>query len=170
MSTERTDKHLARAIADLRGHKPDPGLWENISQNLDKRATPSKSTRTKYYLVAAAMLMLLAFGVSFVKAKPQGLSYGEELSELNVGTYVVTEEDQDFQAFLDEECAGYREVCKSPRVRVLISELTAVRSEVSSIIQMIEETGYDELLYKAKNKADEESVRIKKELVKLLRG
>ena len=138
---------------------------------LEAEATPTKS-HYPWWRYAAALLLIgtLALVIYLAQRGPAGISFGEEMSEIVANTSVVWEVDQEFETFLEEECTGYREVCEQPQFKTLMTELTAVEAEVTSIAEMIETTGYDEFLYKAKTKADQETIRIKKELVKLLRG
>lgn len=172
MSTERKDKHLARAIEELPEHSPAGNAWEGILDQLEAEATPVKKSYGHWWRHAAALLLIgaTAAGVYLSQRGPAGISFGEEMSDISANTPVVWEVDQEFETFLEEECTGYREVCEQPQFKTLMTELTAVEAEVSSIAEMIETTGYDEFLYKAKTKADQETIRIKKELVKLLRG
>ena len=172
MSTGRKDKHLARAIESLPVHAPASDAWEGILSELEGEAKPQRSRQNHWWRYAAATVLLAATAITIYLAQqgPVGVSFGEEISEVAGSLPVEWEVDQEFETFLEEECTGFREVCELPQFKTLMTELTAVDAEVVNIAEMIETTGFDEFLYKAKNKADQETIRIKKELVKLLRG
>lgn len=171
MKKEKEDKVLRKAIQDLPEHMPSAGLWEDIASQIDEE-TPEPRRRPVNWMRYAAALLLIAAGTTWylLDSRNSDISFGEELSDLGSETSVSQVVDSDFEVFLEEECSDIREVCEMPEFKTLITQLTELEAEVTNIAYMIETTGYDEFLYKAKTKADQETVRIKKELVKLLRG
>lgn len=171
MKKEKEDKALRKAIQDLPEHIPSAGLWEDIASQLEEEA-PEPGKGSINWMRYAAALLLIAAGTAWylLDSRNSGISFGEELSDLENETSIAQVVDSDFEVFLEEECSDIREVCEMPEFKTLITQLTELEAEVTNIAYMIETTGFDEFLYKAKTKADQETVRIKKELVKLLRG
>ncbi len=172
MSTGRKDEHLAQAIKSLPEHTPAGDAWEGILNELEGETKPEKQREIGWWRYAAALLLIASASLVIytIQSGPSDIHFGEELSELMGSLPAESVADEEFETFRDEECSGFREVCELPQFKTLMTELTAVEAEVVNIAEMIETTGYDEFLYKAKNKADQETIRIKKELVKLLRG
>lgn len=171
MRREKEDKVLKKAVGDLPVYGPSAELWEDIASGLGAEVT-IKKTQFRWLKYAAAVLLALsagAFWYAFTQTHAD-ISYGEELSDLSNEVEMVQVADTGFETFLEQECSGYRDVCEMPEFKTLITQLTEVEVEVTNIASMIETTGFDEFLYKAKTKADQETVRIKKELVKMLRG
>lgn len=172
MRKEKEDKALRKAISDLPEHSPAGDLWEEIASGLEGEIKPDKKKGYGWLRYAAMIILFVSAGALWygLDHNTSGISFGEELSDLADESEVALIADNGFEVFLEEECTGYREVCENPEFKNLITQLTEVQAEVTNIANMIETTGFDEFLYKAKTKADQETVRIKKELVKLLRG
>lgn len=171
MRREKEDKALRKAVGDLPDYTPSVDLWEDITSELEDATIEKKPQSGWFKYAAAAMLILSAgalwYGLIYTNTD---ISYGEELSDFGSEGQAVEVADAGFETFLEQECSGYRDVCEMPEFKTLITQLTEVEIEVTNITSMIETTGFDEFLYKAKTKADHETARIKKELVKLLRG
>ncbi|MCE7994441.1 MAG: hypothetical protein HEP71_20815 [Roseivirga sp.] len=172
MKKEKEDKALRKAVLDLPEHAPPAGMWDDIASDLETRVSPEKKTGFVWLKYAAVFALVISAGLLGYNSIYSGsdISFDEELSDLDSKIEMVQVADSGFELFLEEECTGYREVCEMPEFKTLITQLTQVEAEVTNIANMIETTGFDEFLYKAKTKADQETVRIKKELVKLLRG
>lgn len=172
MRKEKEDKALRKAVMDLPEYSPEAGLWEAIASDLDGQVMPEKKKSHGWLRYAAVIVLFVSAGGLWygLNNGTSDISFGEELSDLADGSEVALVADNGFEVFLEEECTGYRDVCENPEFKTLITQLTEVQAEVTNITNMIETTGFDEFLYKAKTKADQETVRIKKELVKLLRG
>lgn len=172
MRKEKGDKALRKAVLDLPDYAPPAGLWEDIASDLEAVVAVKKKTGFGWIKYAAVFALVLTSGILWYNLiyASSGISFDEELSDFDSKIEMVQVVDSGFELFLEEECTGYREVCEMPEFKTLITQLTEVEAEVTNIANMIETTGFDEFLYKAKTKADQETVRIKKELVKLLRG
>lgn len=172
MKNAREDKAIKKAVETLPQHSPSAELWDDIASALDKEAKPLPKSQNNWLRYAAVVALVVSAGLVWYSTSFKGsdISFGEELSQLTNEVRTVVPVTTEFEVFLKSECTEYRDVCEMPEFKTLISQLTDVETEVTDIAFMIETTGYDEFLYKAKTKADQETVRIKKELVKLLRG
>ena len=174
MSSSRKGKHLSKAINELPRYSPEDGLWDKIEQELDSVQPQSKKSVKGWLKYAATLLVLVActFLATVLKKNTDQIHYEVEYGVINyqLASQVQANAESDFQNFISIECSGDRHVCDSKEFQLLVDQLNEVDAEVQSIAKMIEQTGFDEMLYKAKSKADSETIRIKKELVKLLRG
>lgn len=118
---------------------------------------------------AAAVLVLLVSVLLVVRQPGKGVSYHEEVV-LNWSEQNSTLATEDFDEFLEIECQELRVVCEDEVFQHLVFQLEQVSVEVTDLNNIMEATGRDEMLVKAQGKLEQESARLKKEIVKFLKG
>ncbi|WP_268123393.1 hypothetical protein [Roseivirga pacifica] len=169
MKDERRDRMLERAIAGLPERKPDDGLWGAIEAQLETPEGKNQKFSWRKVMSAAAVLVLLVSVLLIVRQPGKGVSYHEEVV-LNWSEQNSTLATEDFDEFLEIECQELRVVCEDEVFQQLVFQLEQVSVEVTDLNNIMEATGRDEMLVKAQGKLEQESARLKKEIVKFLKG
>lgn len=160
---------LESAIAGLPERKPDDGLWGAIEAQLETPEKKNQKFSWRKVMSAAAVLVLLVSVLLVVRQPGKGVSYHEEVV-LNWSEQNSTLATEDFDEFLEIECQELRVVCEDEVFQHLVFQLEQVSVEVTDLNNIMEATGRDEMLVKAQGKLEQESARLKKEIVKFLKG
>jgi len=170
MKKEKEDRALKKAVADLPVFSPEEGLWEQIETELEEEK-PAKGRRRNYMRWAAILLLPLVAGGLYLTIGfgASQLDYTEETIPEWPLTQLITP-DNDFSVFLQEECQPGRDICENPEFKLLMTELQEVSDEFNTMVTMIDESGMDEFLVKARSRLEKEEVRLKRKIVELLKG
>lgn len=171
MNKGREDKALKKAIEELPQFSPEVDLWGQIEAGLEEEKPGSKWKKIPLRWAAILMLPLIAGGLLWsLNANSSQLSYSEELLPDWPPAPTLIVQDDDFQLFLEEECQPGRDICENPEFKTLLSELQEVNNEFNSISVVMDESGNDEFLVKARTRLEREEVRLKRKIVELLKG
>lgn len=175
MSNSKRDKNLSRAISELPNYSPQDSLWRDIEEELNLQNSSKllvKKGKTNYIKYAAAILLLVVpmFLYFFLSQNREQIRFNTEIEIVNYSSISNEESLDGFDIFLDKECSDDQQICDSPEFQMLLAQLHEINVEMEGISEMIDSTGFDEKLYRAKTKANSETIRIKRALVKLIRG
>ena len=171
MNKGREDKALKKAIDELPQFSPEEDLWGQIEAGLEEEKPTRRFYMTPMRWAAVLWLPLVAGGLFWgLNSGSSQLSYTEELLPdwPPIPTLIV--QDDDFQVFLEEECQPGRDICENPEFKSLLSELQEVNNEFNSISVVMDESGNDEFLVKARTRLEREEVRLKRKILELLKG
>ncbi len=172
MEFQKEDKHLQNAIKGLPSFSPKDEIWEGVLSELEGQNRQSKK-QVHYRLIAAVILMVVvsSFAVwSFQNKSNSGIQFSEELGISGDFSAEGLLEDTAFDDFLAAECAEVREVCEDEGLIQLLDQLKVLRSEAVEMVELINTTGYDEYLMKAKSRLERENAQVKREIMALIRG
>ena len=162
---------LQSAIDDLPVHELQNDIWIGVERRLVAR----KNTRyVQNYLIqiAAGLLLLIGLGwfVSQVVQQHVGgkIVYSEEMISFPVDNSqqfnpTISEIDNNIERF----CQVRPHKCNSPAFRELSAQLQQVSETRLELLQMIEESGNQQLI-KYSKKLHNQEVRIKKQMVDLV--
>ncbi|MBO3700389.1 hypothetical protein [Roseivirga sp. E12] len=166
------DKNLKKSVEDLPVLSPREGTWESIEMELKGMEVPTKRV-LPYRAVAAVILMVLvsAYGLwRYGDSTDANIQFSEELGVFEGFLPEDLIEDVAFDEFLAEECADTKAVCEDESLHQLLDQLQALRSEAMEMVELINDTGYDQYLIKAKSRLERENAQVKREIMALLRG
>lgn len=172
MEFRKEDEHLRNAVNDLPSYSPKEDAWEGIENILDSNQS-SIVNKVPYRLVAAIIVILLISSFTIWNLRStvkEEIQFSEEVSiseEFLPEDFLV---DVAFDDFLESECAGLAEVCEDKELIQLLDQLEALRSEATDMVALINATGYDQYLMKAKSRLDRENAQLKREIIELIRG
>ena len=171
MNKGREDKALGKAIEDLPQFSPEDELWGKIEAELEGEKRVKTFRMSPLRWAAILLLPLMAGGTLWVlNSSPVQLSYSEELLPDWVAIPQLIAQDDDFQLFLEEECQPGRDICENPEFKSLMTELQELSNEFNSINVVMDESGNDAFLVKARSRLEKEEVRLKRRIVELLKG
>lgn len=170
MRKEKEDKALRKAISDLPEHSPAGDLWEDIEKSIG--TSGAKKTNRHFLKIAAAALLIATAGLIYTSSMAGGqhVKFTEELgpsAELPVAGFLV---DQEFMTLLDNECIETRSICQEVDFQILLDQLSELRLKAREVVAMVDETGYDKFLMKAKSRLEKEDAEVKKRIIAYLRN
>ncbi|GAB5523482.1 MAG: hypothetical protein Roseis2KO_13540 [Roseivirga sp.] len=170
MRKEKEDKALRKAILDLPEHSPAGDLWEDIERSMEPSG--AKKGNRHFFKIAAALLLIATAGLIFTgrMTGEQQVKFTEELgpaAELPAAGFLM---DQEFMTLLDNECIETRTVCQEVDFQILLNELSELRLKAREVVAMVDETGYDKFLMKARSRLEKEDAEVKKRIIAYLRN
>jgi len=172
MEYEAEDNKLSQAIEHLPSLSPKEGTWDGIESQLEKAAVSNKK-RIPYHAIAAVILVVLTTPIVILSLRTtmnESIKLSEEFDIQEEFSPHNLLEDADFDEFLVEECGDIRPVCEDESLIQLLDQLEALRSEAIEMVELINDTGYDQYLMKVRSRLEHENVEVKREIMALLRG
>lgn len=172
MEFQKEDKNLKKAIDELPNFSPKDEIWDEILSELEEGNRSGKK-RAVYRLSAAAVLvaMISSFVIwGLQRSSTSGIQFSEEMSVSEDFSAEGLLEDRAFDDFIAAECAEVKEVCEDESLIQLLDQLKVLRSEAVEMVELINNTGYDEYLMKAKSRLERENAQVKREIMELIRG
>jgi|GEM_PF-3491207 len=172
MEFQKEDKHLQKAINDLPNFSPKDETWDEVLSVLDEEHRPKKG-QGDFRLIAAVVLtvMVSAFVIWNLQDKEgSDIQFSEEISVSEDFSAEDLLEDMAFDDFIAAECAEVKEICEDESLIQLLDQLKVLRSEAVQMVELINNTGYDEYLMKAKSRLERENAQVKREIMALIRG